>query len=173
MRRKTEGVEYGKCKLYVGIGSVMSILLIALSSYMIIRTTAAMTYQTTLSVKKNLLLENVESFLSYLDVCIEDYVADHLEVSREELEEEMTQVARKLIYSEANVDGAYMWVQKVLDYEGGDRYAVRLIHPNLPDTEGEYLSTNTVDSNGQKPYDEELKGIRAEGAVYLTYHFKN
>ena len=172
MERKTEGIEFGKYKFYVGIGSVMSILLIVLSSYMIIRYTAATTYQTTLSVKKNLLLENVESFLSYLDVCMEDYVALHPDASREELEEEMSLVARKLIYSEAHVDGTYMWVQKVLQYEGGDQYAVRLIHPNLPDTEGEYLSTNTVDSNGQKPYEEELKGIQAEGAVYLTYHFK-
>ena len=71
----------------------------------------------------------------------------------------MHEAVRKKIYSEENVDGSYMWVEKVLNYEGGDDYAIRLIHPNLTDTEGDVLTTNEVNSQGQKPYEEELAGI--------------
>ena len=64
-------------------------------------------------------------------------------------------------------------MNEVLDYDGGDQYAIRRIHPNLKDTEGCYLSTNLEDSAGAHPYESELAGIREKGEIFQGYYFQN
>jgi diguanylate cyclase (GGDEF)-like protein len=70
------------------------------------------------------------------------------------------------------IDNGYIWVNQVVNYQGGDNYAIRLIHPNLPETEGSYLSTGIKDIKGSKPYEVELDGINADGEVFFDYYFK-
>lgn len=70
------------------------------------------------------------------------------------------------------IDNGYVWVNKVVNYDGGDKYAIRQIHPNLPHTEGDWLSTNTEDIKGNKPYKIELDGIKKDGEIYFEYYFK-
>lgn len=67
----------------------------------------------------------------------------------------------------------YIWINEILNYGGGDRYAIRVIHPNLSNTEGTYLSTFTRDIAGNFPYLKELKGINEKGEIFQTYYFKN
>ena len=67
----------------------------------------------------------------------------------------------------------YMWINEIINYEGGDDYAIRLIHPNLTVKQGELLSTNTTDVYGNLPYLEELNGIIENGEVYHEYYFTN
>lgn len=69
-------------------------------------------------------------------------------------------------------EDSYIWINEVVDYEGGDDYAIRRVHPNLPETEGDYLSTKTTDGYGNYPYQEELDGVNKSGEVYFTYYFK-
>lgn len=74
----------------------------------------------------------------------------------------------------ANYGGnAYSWVNEILNYEGGDDYAVRIIHPNLKDTEGSFLSTSMEDAVGNLPYLNELEGIREKGEVFHRYFFES
>lgn len=75
----------------------------------------------------------------------------------------------KMIYSE----NEYMWVHEVLNYEGGDNYAIRVIHPNLKEEEGNYLSTLTEDIGGNYPYATELEAIKEKGELFQEYYFKN
>jgi diguanylate cyclase (GGDEF)-like protein len=131
-----------------------------------------MTYDATLSVKKNMLYEYVNNFMIYLDNEREAYMEDHPDADEAELEEAMLEIAHQRVYEEEHFDGAYMWIQKVLDYNGGDNYAIRLVHPNLSDTEGCYLSTNEVNQMGMKAYEIELQGIIADGEIYQNYAFK-
>ena len=91
----------------------------------------------------------------------EDYI-DH--VVKEEI--------REVIHQQEFSNDSYMWVNEVLRYEGGENYAIRRIHPNLKDTEGNFLSTDTQDAAGNLPYLIELEGIRSSGEVFFTYHFK-
>ena len=63
-------------------------------------------------------------------------------------------------------------MNEIINYEGGPDYAIRRIHPNLPETEGQLLSTATTDIKGNLPYLEELNGVKANGEVYFTYYFK-
>ncbi len=70
------------------------------------------------------------------------------------------------------MDGSYIWVNQIINYDGGDNYAIRLIHPNLPDTEGMSLSTDMQDIKGNAPYKEELEGVKSGGEIYFDYYFK-
>ena len=76
------------------------------------------------------------------------------------------------IHSRSFTDETYLWVNEVVDYQGGDNYAIRRIHPNLKDTEGIYLSTATTDIAGNLPYLKELEGIKENGELFSTYFFK-
>ena len=80
--------------------------------------------------------------------------------------------AKKLIRSVLFDSNRYVWVNEILNYKGGDGYAVRVVHPNLPETEGERLSTLTQDIKGNFPYKEELEGVTASGELYFSYYFK-
>lgn len=66
----------------------------------------------------------------------------------------------------------YIWINEILNYNGGENYALRLVHPNLPETENMLLSTNMKDDRGNMPYLMELEGVRSNGQVFFTYYFK-
>ncbi|WP_421920126.1 ATP-binding protein [Marinifilum sp.] len=70
------------------------------------------------------------------------------------------------------IDSGYIWINKILNYDGGDNYALRVVHPNLPEKEGHLLSTHTSDIKGNKPYLWELEGIKQKGDLFSTYWFK-
>ena len=164
--------EFRQSLLFVIVGLMISLMLIMVFSRVITQISATMTYDTTMAVKKNMLKEYVNNMMIYLDDASADYLEEHPGADEEELESAMLELARERIYSEQHEDGAYMWVQKVLDFNGGDNYAIRLIHPNLSDTEGDLLSTNTLNPSGIKAYETELEGVKENGAIYLTYDFK-
>lgn len=69
-------------------------------------------------------------------------------------------------------DNGYFWINEILDYDGGDGYARRFVHPNLPETEGLPLSTNTRDAAGRLPYLAELEGVKKDGELFFIYDFK-
>lgn len=170
--KKNKTVEIRQTLIFVITGLLISLMLIIVFSRVITRISAVMTYDTTMAVKKNMLQEYVNNMIGYLDTEREAYLSEHPDADEAEIEEEMQMLARKRIYGEHHEDGAYMWIQKVLDYNGGDNYAIRLIHPNLSDTEGCYLSTNEVNQMGMRAYEEELNGVKENGEVYLNYAFK-
>lgn len=80
-------------------------------------------------------------------------------------------IANKIRMSKFD-DESYIWVNEVIDYNGGDNYAIRRVHPNLQETEGAYLSTNTKDLKGNLPYKEELEGVKKNGEIFFTYYFQ-
>lgn len=79
---------------------------------------------------------------------------------------------RELIYRYQFDDNSYIWINQIINYDGGDDYAIRLVHPNLRDTEGMKLSTNTKDVKGTTPYLTELEGVKANGEIYFRYFFQ-
>lgn len=84
------------------------------------------------------------------------------------VKEEMAQIIRSRKFS----NDSYIWINEILNYEGGEDYAIRRVHPNLPGTEGEYLSTDMEDIAGNLPYLQELEGINKHGELFFTYAFK-
>ena len=81
---------------------------------------------------------------------------------------EIADVIRSSNYEE----GSYLWVNEIRSYKGGKNYAVRRVHPNMPETEGMYLSTDMTDLKGNTPYLTELQGINKDGELFFTYYFK-
>ncbi len=69
-------------------------------------------------------------------------------------------------------DNSYLWVNEILNYQGGSNYAIRRVHPNQPETEGMYLSTDRKDEKGNEPYLMELQGINNKGELFFTYFYK-
>jgi PAS domain-containing protein len=69
-------------------------------------------------------------------------------------------------------DHGYVWINEIRNMDGGDGYAIRLVHPNLPETEGMQLSTSIEDIRGNTPYLTELEGIKQNGEVFFEYWFK-
>lgn len=69
-------------------------------------------------------------------------------------------------------EDGYIWINQIINYDGGDDYAIRLVHPNLPHTEGLKLSTSMQDINGNFPYKIELDGVKLNGELYFDYYFK-
>lgn len=92
-------------------------------------------------------------------------------------QESLDRSAKKEIYDIVHIsqygEDGYVWVNEILNYEGGEDYAIRLIHPNLKETEGQYLSTSLQDAAGNYPYLSELEGIKNKGEIFHTYYFKN
>ena len=129
-------------------------------------------YQTVFDAKKEVLEDSVENTKSHIDNMRTQLRALHPEWSEEQIKDEVTNSLRDFIYSMNYIDDSYIWVQEVYNFDGGDKYAMRLIHPNLKDTEGTLLSTGTTDSEGNHPYKEELEGIKKDGHVFLDYTFK-
>ncbi|NLK73207.1 MAG: diguanylate cyclase [Clostridiales bacterium] len=76
------------------------------------------------------------------------------------------------IHSYRFSNDAYIWVNEVINYEGGDNYAIRRVHPNLKETEGTYLSTDMTDIKGNFPYLTELEGVKKDGELFFNYYFE-
>ncbi len=75
------------------------------------------------------------------------------------------------IYRNKFSNNAYIWVNEVVNYDGGENYAIRRIHPNLKNTEGMYLSTSMTDIKGNHPYLTELEGVKKDGELFFNYFF--
>lgn len=99
------------------------------------------------------------------------YVVDY-GISQATIDLAVQEQAATLIHQSSYSNDAYIWVNEILNYAGGQEYAIRRVHPNLPETEGMLLSTDMTDIQGNFPYLEELEGVRENGEVYFTYFFK-
>lgn len=91
-------------------------------------------------------------------------------------DDSLDEIVKKQIHDEIHnyrfSNDAYIWVNEVVNYEGGDNYAIRRVHPNLKDTEGMYLSTEMTDIKGSFPYLAELEGVKKDGELFFNYYFK-
>ncbi len=94
-------------------------------------------------------------------------------VRQSEIDDLVKEEIRNYLHSEEYNGNQYVWVNEVLNMDGGPYYAIRRIHPNLVESEGEFLSTSMTDVVGNYPYQTELEGIRENGYVFHSYYFKN
>lgn len=94
-------------------------------------------------------------------------------IKQSEVDQLAKEEIRNYLHSEEYNGNQYVWVNEVLNMEGGSNYAIRRIHPNLIESEGEFLSTSMTDVKGNYPYRTELEGIRENGYVFHSYYFKN
>ncbi|MDB2151191.1 cache domain-containing protein [Clostridium butyricum] len=111
-------------------------------------------------------LENEKQFMDYINSYkINRYIQKNnniiaLCISDDSIENDVkSRIKDRIRNTNLSLNG-YIWINEVLNYNGGDDYAIRLVHPNLVETEGEKLSTNIKDIKGNLPYLTELQGIK-------------
>ncbi len=93
-------------------------------------------------------------------------------VSKAYIDDLVKEEIAEVIQSRKFSSDSYIWVNEVRNYEGGKDYAIRKIHPNLIQTDGDLLSTDMTDEAGNFPYLEELQGINEHGELFFNYYFK-
>ncbi|MCI6638085.1 MAG: hypothetical protein MSH32_07265, partial [Lachnospiraceae bacterium] len=120
----------------------------------------------------NIMLASDEKVLkSSVDNIIRDIESTRDLLKKEgESDEDIRETIQDRLYAKVHSNkyeyGRYIWVNEILDYSGGDGYAIRLMHPNSPDTEGESLSTNSQDEKGNKPYQTDLSLVKRSGSGF-------
>jgi len=120
---------------------------------------------------KNNLKDTVETAINYIDFLYLD-IKDKESKSQDEIKKELTNKLRSVFYKVNEENKRYVWINEVVNFDGGKDYAIRVIHPNLKNTEGAKLSTFIKDIKGNKPYLVELEGIKKEGEIFFNYYFK-
>ena len=116
--------------------------------------------------------ETLKDLLSSYVVIEKGNIKGIFGVSKFYIDELVKEEIGEIIRSRKFSNESYVWVNEVINYDGGKDYAIRKIHPNLRDTEGNYLSTDMEDVQGNLPYLEELDGIKKNGEIFFTYYFK-
>ena len=129
-----------------------------------------------LAFQKREMQTTVENYINIIDYLRQDMKNTLKEGSIEYTEEQLKQailgLMRHIVHKANFVNGAYIWINEVVNYDGGDDYAIRQVHGNLPETEGDLLSTNTQDAAGNLPYLIELEGIKKDGEITYNYFFQ-
>ncbi|MGB7403067.1 MAG: ATP-binding protein [Arcobacter sp.] len=123
---------------------------------------------------KQRLKESINNTIVYIDTMYKHLINeqnDKLNLNKEN-KKVLINETRKYLYNNIQDKSRYTWINKIINYEGGENFAIRLIHPNLKRTEGLFLSTKTKDIKGNLPYLEELNGIKKNKEIYYTYYFK-
>lgn len=120
----------------------------------------------------NKALENLKPKMSYYKIINHGQISGFIGVSQNFIDNRIKVITADKIKNLEFDNGSYIWVNEVIDYNGGKNYAIRRVHPNLPETEGMYLSTDITDIAGNLPYFEELEGVKKDGEIFLKYYFK-
>lgn len=148
-RRKNEGTERQIKQLNKKYILLVIVVLIGVNIavyagfFVLTEKNAEFVYNEVLNQRKENMQNNVDNTISYIDHLRREITKQGF--SEDETKKKVESIIRSAIYSEKFSDGGYMWINQVLNYNGGKNYAKRLIHSNLKDTEGELLSTETQD----------------------------
>jgi len=82
---------------------------------------------------------------------------------------------KTIIYNQLNngdiVDNRYIWIDEVVDYNGGDNFAKVFVHQNLKQIENTYRSTSFEDKYGNRPLEMALEGVKENGSISYSYYF--
>lgn len=135
--------------------------------------------KTALYATSNLQFETIEDSVKDLKSTLGPYAVikkGNIEgifgVSKTYIDELVKAEIEDIIKSREFSSDSYIWVNEILNYEGGKDYAIRKIHPSLKGKEKFYLSTDMEDIKGNLPYLEELEGVKKSGELFFTYYFK-
>ena len=94
-------------------------------------------------------------------------------LSEQQSEQQTTELLSPIIRDiRLGQENNYVWVNKVLNYAGGEDFAVVIVNPNQAMPENSFLSTNYIDAKGNKPFATELEGIKQNGQLFWDYYIE-
>ena len=88
------------------------------------------------------------------------------------MEEKIKDMAIQFIANIRLEEAEYIWIDQILNYEGGKNFARQILYPPALKRESEYLSTDIVDLDGNYPYQIVLENISQTGQSYISYNFE-
>lgn len=176
----TNEVTFNKSKLrHYFIGSLLPISLLFLSFYFVYLSNLKKEQQNTLNVlsanllseRKQLLKSTVSQVITMTDKTREYFIGLGLDTQQAERQtkELLSPIIRNVRVGKEN---NYVWVNKVLNFDGGDNFAIVVVNPNKTMPEGSYLTTNYQDEKGNKPFKTELEGIKKDGELFFDYYIE-
>lgn len=65
----------------------------------------------------------------------------------------------------------YVFIYKLHNKNGGDKFATMLVNPNRPDLVGKKVTDSYIDAQGKMFRKEMLKGVREKGEAFVTYMY--
>lgn len=173
-------VTFNKSKLrYYFIGSLLPICILFLSFYFVYLSNLKKEQQNTISLlsanllseRKQLLKSSVLQVITMTDNTRKYFLG--LGLDPEQAERQTSELLRPIIRDiRIGKENNYIWVNKVLNYEGGDNFAIVVVNPNQAMPEGSYLTTNYRDAEGNTPFKTELDGINKDGELYFDYYIE-
>ena len=66
----------------------------------------------------------------------------------------------------------YVFVYKIINFNGGEKFAKMFINPNRPDLVGKYISSKYKDADGKMFREQFLKDIKKYGESFVIYRYK-
>lgn len=122
--------------------------------------------------KQDFLKENVNKIIERI-IEIEEEIKITSDISKVEMKEIVKEKIKNEIHQIKFASGQYIGIKEILNYNGGENYALQHVHPdNLISGKDIPLSTNILDSNGNKMNQIELNGINSKGEFFYKYYFK-
>ncbi len=119
----------------------------------------------------NVTVENLKQQMLHYRIVNHGKVSGYIGVKQDFIDNRIKTITAEKIRELKFDNGSYIWVNEIINYDGGKNYAIRRVHPDLRNTEGMYLSTDMTDVKGNLLYLEELEGAKKYGEVYLEYYF--
>ncbi|MDF2949926.1 MAG: Diguanylate cyclase [Sedimentibacter sp.] len=120
----------------------------------------------------NFTIENLKSLMSYYKIINHGQISGLIGVSHDFIDNSIKVITADKIRKLKFDNGSYIWVHEIINYNGGSNYAIRRVHPSLPETEGMFLSTDMTDIKGNLLYLNELEGIKNDGELFQQYYFQ-
>lgn len=132
---------------------------------------AEIAYSDAVELQKQQLERTVESYIGMLRDRENAFRTLYPEESEEALRGRLLRELKRRAYREVYEDDTYVWVNEILNYEGGDGFAVRIVHPAQKNMEGTLLSTETRDACGKPSNLIALEGVKKSSALFQECDF--
>jgi signal transduction histidine kinase/CheY-like chemotaxis protein len=88
-------------------------------------------------------------------------------------DETVKQIIHDQIDKREVINNRYMWINEVINWDGGPEFAIRYVNQNLIEDEGSFLDTSYTDLAGDFPYRQQLEGVKEHNELFYSYYFKN
>lgn len=123
------------------------------------------TKETFVNSKKREIKREVDSVIEYIK-----YKKSFKNLSEKDIKQDVMYLIKHIKFGENKNN--YIFVYKMLDYNGGDKFAKMLINPNRQDLVGKFISDNYKDENGKAFRKVFLKDIKKQGYSFVQYMYK-
>lgn len=114
----------------------------------------------------------VSSYAVYKEVAIQNKTV-FIFVDRKTIDSIVEDSIIDMFSDSAYKNGKNIYINEVLNYGGGDKYAKSIIYPESKSDEEYILSTDSKDYLGNYIYLKELKGIEEKGEMFQIYYSKD